>query len=179
MLSFSYGLHLTFSTLLAISTALTINPHYDALSSRQSFAQDANYVDGSTIRFRGWDITGCVNDPVQGAKRYRLMNFLALLKPHVEAVIADAQKGTGSAHGYSAFFKTATSVRKVVAKYQPLLDASPIILGDARSKELGIKIAPPRFLCVNESNPEHADVMALCNHSFFDLSPQYPVIAHP
>ncbi|KAL8800865.1 MAG: hypothetical protein Q9200_007120, partial [Gallowayella weberi] len=139
-----------------------------------------NYVDNSTISFKGWEITECVNHPVHGPRLNQLLGFLHQLSPRVEAVIADAQKGARSRHGYTAFFKTAANRRKVIAKYQPLLDAYPIILGEARSKALGKMTAQPRFRCINEDNPKHADVMALCNSPLGNaISPRQPLLAHP
>ncbi|KAL8803582.1 MAG: hypothetical protein Q9182_003087 [Xanthomendoza sp. 2 TL-2023] len=141
---------------------------------------DIKYIDGSTISFKGWHLTGCVNHRVRGPRLNQLLGFLHQLNPHIEAVIADAQKGLRSTHGYTTFFKTAINVRKVVAKYRPLLDASPIILSEARSKILGNMTAQPKFRCINEDNPKHAAVMALCNRPLgYDISPRQPLLAHP
>ncbi|KAL8952140.1 MAG: hypothetical protein Q9222_001917 [Ikaeria aurantiellina] len=103
----------------------------------------------NTLAFNGWVISNCGNFQTS-TKVNSLLGFLYQLKPNVEAIIADARLGTRSPHGYASFFKTATSMRKVIAKYQTLVDVAPVIVSTERTKVIGTHTAQPRFECVEQ-----------------------------
>ena len=116
-------------------------------------------------RYNGYDINDCGDPQSPTSKGNWLLGFLFQMRPHLEQVIADAQLGTRSKHGYAAFFKSATNIRKVTAAYQRLLDAQPIIVDEDRvSTTLGRTRTPqPLLLCVNDGDAERAALMFQCN----------------
>ncbi|KAL8722744.1 MAG: hypothetical protein Q9181_007424, partial [Wetmoreana brouardii] len=85
------------------------------------------------------------------------------MKPHLQGVIDDARRGTRSQHGYAAFFKSNINIRKVITKYQSLVDPDPVIVSEERAKIIGTRTPQPRFQCINEGDPKTADVMETCN----------------
>ncbi|KAI4222341.1 MAG: hypothetical protein L6R36_006226 [Xanthoria steineri] len=63
---------------------------------------------------------------------------------------------------YAAFFKTTTSMRKVINKYEILKDASPVIVSSERARIIGKHTAQPRFQCIDENDLNQADIRAQC-----------------
>ncbi|KAL9603535.1 MAG: hypothetical protein Q9179_002152 [Wetmoreana sp. 5 TL-2023] len=151
---------------------LLVFPSDNVLSSRQVRAS-VEYVDASTFRYNGYEVTGCVNLQSENASVYGpearrlsgILSFLQQMKPHLQGVIDDARRGTRSQHGYAAFFKSNFNMRKVIAKYQQLLDASPVIVSEERAKIIGTRTPQPIFHCINEGDPKTADIMELCNQN--------------
>ncbi|KAI4246944.1 MAG: hypothetical protein L6R42_009743 [Xanthoria sp. 1 TBL-2021] len=179
MLSLSCWISLLVSTLFTISTAHVINPSRNVLSSRQQVQVDIRHVDADTVSFNGWEISGCGTPQNMEPKLNGILSFLFKIKPHLEAVVADAQLGTRSSHGYTAFFKTSANVRKVISKYQALVDVNPVLVSAERAKVIGTRTPQPRFQCINENDPGTADTMDQCNRVLGPgLSPQHPVIVH-
>ncbi|KAL8880644.1 MAG: hypothetical protein Q9192_007975 [Flavoplaca navasiana] len=91
-----------------------------------------------------------------------ILAFFVILKPGLEAVIADARQGLRSQHGYTAFFKSATKIRQVILRYQALVDVNPVIVSPERAKVINTHTAQPRFQCINESDPKTAETMEQC-----------------
>ncbi|KAL8639521.1 MAG: hypothetical protein Q9226_008861 [Calogaya cf. arnoldii] len=141
---------------------------------------DVKIVGANIVSYNGWVISGCgTSEGLMTPKLNSILGFLFQIKPHIEAVIADAKLGTRSSHGYTAFFKSNTNMRAVINKYQALLDVSPVIVSAERAKFIGTHTPQPSFQCIKEDDPESADIMARCNRTFrSDLTSHYPAIVH-
>ncbi|KAI4098856.1 MAG: hypothetical protein LQ339_006260 [Xanthoria mediterranea] len=138
-----------------------------------------NVIDRDTISWEGWEISGC-GTPTS-PKVNDLLGFLFQFKPHVEVVIADARLGLRSPHGYAAFFKTTTSMRKVINKYEILKDASPVIVSSERARFIGSHTAQPRFQCIDENDLNQADILAQCMPlgTTSGFEPRPPLVVFP
>lgn len=148
---------------LFIAILLTVAHSHAVFQSRDApptVYMDIRLIDEATISWEGWEISGCGNPT--SAKVNSLLGFLFQFKPHVEAVIADARLGLRSPHGYAAFFKTITSMRKVKNKYEALKDASPVIVSSERARIIGKHTAQPRFQCIDENDLNQANILEQC-----------------
>ena len=89
------------------------------------------------------------------------------MKPQLERVIADASLGTHSEHGYAAFFKSNSNIRKVVAMFERLVDAAPIIVDEDRVPLTSTKTRTPQpqLMCFNEADAKNAALLQACNKS--------------
>lgn len=179
MLLLSSWSYLFFSALLTISAAYVVNPPHNVLSSRQ-VNLDIKYVDADTISFNGYHIYDCGSPQAMPPKLNALLGFLFQMKPHLQGVINDARQGTRSQHGYTAFFKSSINMRRVIAAYQRLVDAAPVIVHEERAKIIGTHTPQPKFQCINENDPNTEDVMELCDRGLRHGFPSHnPVIHRP
>ncbi|KAL8931075.1 MAG: hypothetical protein Q9208_000178 [Pyrenodesmia sp. 3 TL-2023] len=122
---------------------------------------DIRTVDANAVSYNGWKISNC-RHPQNMTELNRVLGFLFQLKPNLEAVIADARLGTRSPHGYAVFFKTSTSIRRVVAKFQSMVDVTPVIVTPERAKVIGTRTPQPRFQCLGEGDDP---IIKLCTRN--------------
>lgn len=80
-----------------------------------------------------------------------LQDLLPQIYSNLQAVIADAQLGTASEHGYGAFFKTDDNIQDVIKVYEGIAAGTDILTpsnpGDPHS---GLEYARPGFVCMND-----------------------------
>lgn len=168
---------LVLSIILYITATPTVSSPHKLLSSRQYEASvETTFVDTNTVRYDGYEVNNCGDPGVKTSKASRLLGFLSQMKPYLELVIADAQQGTRSKHGYAAFFKSNVNMRKVVSAYLLLVDASPILVDEERAQNTSSRTPQPRLMCINEGDPRTADIMRGCNQGH---PMQHPVIIWP
>lgn len=117
MLSLSHLIFLLVSSLLALSTPRDSNTSSKIPANSPLDQIQVKVIDANTIGYNGWEIAGCGKVELMPPKLEYILRFLLRLKPGLEAVIADARLGTRSPHGYTAFFKSATNIRKVILQY--------------------------------------------------------------
>ncbi|KAI4139972.1 MAG: hypothetical protein L6R39_006022, partial [Caloplaca ligustica] len=163
MLLFSTWSTLFFSSLLTTSIADVAIPLRNPFTSRQEVTSGIKIVNANTINYNGYDIADCGNPQAVSLQLYGLLGFLHQLRPHLESIVKDAKRGLRSPHGYAAFFKTNTNMRAVIAKYQQIIDATPVIVSEERAKVLGTRTPQPKFQCINEKELNTVDVGDLCN----------------
>ena len=151
------------------------------------------------IRFHGYDIYDCGDPWNISSKANKMIFFLGEMRPQLKKLIADAQQGTRSQHGFAAFFKSDRNIGKVVRTFEALVEAHPIIVDEERvSMTVRHSRTPqPVFMCINEGDDQTTklmkacmtnslttpliispgkEVMAICP-DFFNISP-YPRGAH-
>ena len=156
---------LLLSTTLGLTAALVPSPDPALLSSRQTEASiNITYLDAKTVRYNGYEIHNCGHPGNKHSKTNLLLGFLSQMKPQLERVIADAQKGVRSQHGYAAFFKSNRNIGKVERIFQNLVDANPIIVKEERVEytALRTRTPQPRFRCVNEGELAMASIIEKC-----------------
>ena len=116
------------TTLISIAARVPV-PERLYLSSRQAQALiNVTHLSSDTLRYNGYEIDSCGDPSDTKSKANLLLGFLSQMKPKLEQVIADAQQGLRSQHGYAAFFKSNLNIRKVVRTFEELVDAHPIIV---------------------------------------------------
>ncbi|KAL8879474.1 MAG: hypothetical protein Q9198_002914 [Flavoplaca austrocitrina] len=163
MLSLFHFTFLIVASFLAFSTArVTDTSSKVPASSRPPASVHVSQIDVNTIGYNGWEITGCGDPQVMPPELNDILAFLVILKPGLEAVIADARQGLRSPHGYTAFFKSATNIRQVILRYQMLVDVNPVIVPPERAKVINTHTPQPRFQCINENDPKTAETMEQC-----------------
>ena len=115
-----------------------------------------------SIRWNGYDIMLCGNphDPI--GKANKLLGFLFAMKEEVEKLITDAQLGTRSQHGFTAFFKSNRNIAKVVAAYRNIADGNPVIVSGGRAAGRGNWTPQPVFMCINKGDAMTAPILAQC-----------------
>ena len=86
------------------------------------------------------------------------------MKQQLEHVIADANLGTNSQHGYAAFFKSNRNIGKVVAMFEKFVHAWPIIVDEDRAPltEAQTRTPQPRFTCFDETDAKNAAFLHEC-----------------
>ena len=116
------------------------------------------------IRFNGYDLYDCGDPRDITSKANKMLLFLGNMKPQLKKLIADAQQGTRSQHGFAAFFKTDRNIGKVVRRFQALVDAYPIIVDEERAS-MTVKHSrtpQPVLMCINEGDSQTATTMKAC-----------------
>lgn len=104
-----------------------------------------------------------------------LQGLLRQINLHLEDVIADAQLGTGSNKGYSAFFKTNENVHEVLRVYKQMAVQEDILVPSIlNASTLEPKPARPTFVCVND-NPDDGSTYRQCVNE----GSQFPIVAMP
>lgn len=138
------------------------------LSVRQNTVElNVTRVAPHISRFNGYDIIDCGSPQDPKSKTNLILGFLFQMKPQLERIIADARLGTHSKHGYTAFFKSNRNIGKVIAVFQKLLDAFPIIVDEDRVPLTAERIRTPKpgLLCLNETDVKNAPFLRACNES--------------
>ena len=174
-------LSLQLAALLTACTAHVVPLSGVALTSRQQPVKvNLTFVDPDTIRMLGYEFSKCGSVRSFAPKLGNLLTFFFHFKPNLEEIIADAQQGINSKHGFAAFFKSNLNIQKVVNAYRPLLEASPVIVNPERADVIKTWTPQPRFTCIDESDPESADIMAQCNKVIHPGYPhRWPLVIHP
>ncbi|KAL8886478.1 MAG: hypothetical protein Q9215_005817 [Flavoplaca cf. flavocitrina] len=163
ILSLSHFIFLFLQSFLGLSTAqVTDTSSKVPASSRPPASVQVRQIDANTIGYNGWEIADCGDIQVMPLELNDILAFLVILKPGLEAVIADARQGLRSPHGYTAFFKSATNIRQVILRYQLLVDVNPVIVSPERAKVINKHTPQPRFQCINENDPKTAETMEQC-----------------
>ncbi|KAG6986590.1 hypothetical protein G7Y79_00077g099820 [Physcia stellaris] len=117
----------------------------------------------------GYDIMVCGNphDPI--SKANKLLGSLFLMKGDFEKTITDAQLGTRSQHGFTAFFKSNRNIAKVVAAYRNIADGNPVIVSGRRAAGRGDWAPQLVFLCINDGDTMAAPILAQCRQRNLEL----------
>ncbi|KAL8836537.1 MAG: hypothetical protein Q9170_002892 [Blastenia crenularia] len=168
MLLISCWSRLMISILLTISAAHLIPAPHSRLSTRDEAYVGIEYDYSMNFSANGYEVFGCGDYRDSASKASRVLDFLAHFKPSLEQLIADAQQGTRSQHGFAAFFKSNRNIRKVVSTLRPLVDAYPVILDEKVARMLGTHTQQPGFHCIDEEAPDPAQKRILdeyCNRS--------------
>ena len=120
--------------------------------SRWTFAQQP--PGDSTVSYSGnYRMLRCGSSGQTGSQASILQDILSKVRGHLQAVVTDAQLGTSSAHGFTAFFKTDDNRAAVLNLFQRLIDAPPIVHTPQRAQRTGRLTAPPTFVCANPGDP--------------------------
>lgn len=91
-----------------------------------------------------------------------LQGLLRQINLHLENVIADAQLGTGSSKGYSAFFKSNENVHEVMRVYKQMAAGEDIMVPSILNASiLETKPARPTFVCVADTS-DHGGMYRQC-----------------
>ena len=119
---------------------------------------------GKMVRFHGYDLYDCGDPSDITSKANKMLFFLGEMRSQLKKLIADAQKGTRSQHGFAALFKTDRNIGKVVRTFEPLVEAYPIIVDEDRvSRTVGHSRTPqPVLMCINEGDDQTATTMKAC-----------------
>ena len=119
---------------------------------------------GKMVRSNGYDLYDCGDPRNITSKANKMLFFLGEMKPQLKKLIADAQQGTRSQHGFAAFFKSDHNIGKVVRTFEPLVEAYPIIVDEERvSRTVGHSRTPqPVLMCINEGDNQTATTMKAC-----------------
>ncbi|KAL8785272.1 MAG: hypothetical protein Q9213_003476 [Squamulea squamosa] len=123
---------------------------------------------------KNWEIFYCGDPRLPESQVHSLIVLLTRMETHLKELIADAQLGMASPHGYAAFFKSNRNIRKVTAMYQTILDGDPLIVNKGRGDHLGSRTASPRFFCVNEGNDKLKTLVDACKGR-----PEAPILVSP
>ncbi|KAL8689836.1 MAG: hypothetical protein Q9218_004581 [Villophora microphyllina] len=149
---------------LTICSGYVIDPGRMPLTIRNAqVTLNLTILDTQTVNFNGWEISSCGLPQSPTPQLNSMLGFLYQMRPHLEAVINDAHQGVRSPHGYAAFFKTSINARRVISIYQNLVDANPVIVSEERAKITKTRTPQPRFECINENDPVHANITLVCN----------------
>ncbi|KAL8793725.1 MAG: hypothetical protein Q9195_003666 [Heterodermia aff. obscurata] len=131
-------------------------------SSRKGSPSEQQTVQETELfRFNNYDIFNC-GDP-KNATSYasKLIGFLAVMKPQLERLIADAQLGTHSSR-YAAFFKSNRNTQKVIAQLRNLIDGNPVIIAESRIKNAGSWTPQPKLICISDTNSHTVAWVPVC-----------------
>ena len=167
MLSSSPKILLLGLALLTFTTALHPSVLSQELSAREIVDVNFTQIGENVYQFNGYDISECGSPHDPKSKAKYILGFLFQMKSQLERVIADARLGTHSEHGYAAFFKSNRNIRKVIAMFERLVDATPIIVDEDRVPLTSAKTRTPQpqLKCFNEADVKNAAVLQACNKS--------------
>ncbi|KAL9585485.1 MAG: hypothetical protein Q9203_004228 [Teloschistes exilis] len=109
-----------------------------------------------------------------------IIRFLYYAKPHLQAVIEDAQQGVESQHGFAAFFKSSTNIRRVTGILQDIVNANPLIVDEDRARTIKTHTPQPRFVCIKEDDESVANITKLCSRSLrYGINTADPMLIFP
>ncbi|KAI4242370.1 MAG: hypothetical protein LQ352_007255 [Teloschistes flavicans] len=181
MLVLSLWPHVLFAWLIMPCAAYVLSPDWKALSNRQDLVTvEIKHVGGDVVSFNGFEIASCGTPEKPTSQFNNMISFLYYAKPHLQAVIEDAQQGVQSQHGYAAFFKSSTNIRRVTGILQNILDANPLIVDEDRARIIKTHTPQPRFVCINADDESVANITKLCNRSLrYGIDTADPMLVFP
>ncbi|KAI4192864.1 MAG: hypothetical protein LQ350_008547, partial [Teloschistes chrysophthalmus] len=162
-------------------TAYVLDPDWKALSSRQEqVTVEIKHVGDGVVNFNGFEIGSCGTPEAPTSQFNTIVRFLYYAKPHLQAVIDDAQQGVLSPHGYAAFFKSPTNIRRVTGILQNILNGNPLIVDADRAAIIKTHTPQPRLVCINEDDEMFANITKLCNRSLrYGIDTADPMLIFP
>ena len=98
-----------------------------------------------------------------------LQQLLPQIHTSLQAVIADANLGTASKHGYGAFFETNDNIEEVVRVYQHMVAGSDLLIKSFPGRNSpGLVPARPTFVCI-EDTLETTSIDQICSQQGKDV----------
>ncbi|KAL9577526.1 MAG: hypothetical protein Q9212_006307 [Teloschistes hypoglaucus] len=181
MLSSLQWLCLLFAWVFTTCTGYVLDPDWKALSSRQEpVTVEIQHMNDDAVVFNGFEIAKCGTPDAPTPQFNNIVSFLYFAKLHLQAVIDDAQQGVLSPHGYAAFFKSSTNIRRVTGILQNILRANPLIVDEDRAAIVKTHTPQPRFVCINEDDASVANITKMCNRSLrYGINTADPLLIFP
>ncbi|KAI4192994.1 MAG: hypothetical protein LQ350_008510 [Teloschistes chrysophthalmus] len=173
--------HAFFAWLIIPCAGYVLIPDWKALSSRQDLVTvEIKHLGGDVVSFNGFEIASCGTPEAPTSEFNNIIRFLHYAKPHLQAVIEDAQQGVESQHGFAAFFKSSTNIRRVTGIFQNIVNANPLIVDEDRARTIKTHTPQPRFVCIKEDDESVANITKLCNRSLrYGINTADPMLIFP